>query len=167
MQSELPLPAKKPGTVSRLVKYTGYFIALALAGLALNQVFFMVRLTAGISNEKPVPEHLATVEIVDASGFAQNGALVKERLDRVKQEYIEILVVKTERLEYKNIGKSLVISRSENTELAEFVAGSIGLDESEIVYRPSLENDMSPSVTLVLGEDIQQVLNPEKLTKES
>lgn len=163
----MPLSAEKSGKVLRLLKYAGYFMVLALTAMALYQVFFMVRLTAGITSEKPAPEQLVTVEIVNASGLAQNSALVKGKLENIRQEDFEILVVKMERLEYKNIGRSLVISRSADTRPAEFVARSMGLNESEIVYRPSLENDMSPSVTLVLGEDIQQVLNPEKPTKES
>ncbi len=151
----------------RPVKYAGYLVVLALTAMALYQVFFMVRLTAGITSEKPTPQHWATVEIVNASGITHNSALVKGQLESISQENIEILVIRTERLEYKNIGKSLVISRSEDTELAEMIAKIVGLDESEIVYRPPFENDMSPSVTLVLGEDIGQVLNPEKPTKES
>lgn len=149
------------------MKYTGYLVILVLAVAALYQVFFMVRLTAGISNEKPGPENLATVEIVNASGAAVNSALAKDKLDKIVNEKVEIRVVKTERLEYKNIHKSLVISRSENTELAEMVASIIGLDKSEVVFRPSFEKDMPPAVTLVLGEDIQEVFNPVKPTKES
>jgi hypothetical protein len=142
-------------------------MALALTAIAFYQVFFMVLLTVGITNEKPAPQHLATVEIVNASGTARNSSLVKDKLEKVSRESIDILVVRTERLEYKNIGSSLVISRSEDTELAELIAKIVGLKESEVVYRPPVENDMSPSVTLVLGEDIEQVLNPEKPTKES
>jgi len=166
-QPELHLPIKKPGTAALTLKFTGYVVVLVLAVAALYQVFFMVRLTAGISNEKPGPEHLATVEIVNASGAAVNSALAKDKLDKVISEKVEIQVVKMERLEYKNINKSLVISRSENTELAELVASIIGLDKSEVVFRPSFEKDMSPAVTLVLGEDIQEVFNPVKPTKES
>lgn len=135
--------------------------------MVIYQLFFMVKITAGVSNEKPAPEHVATVEIINASGIAQISKQVTEKLEKIKQDRIEIIVVKAERLEYRNIGKSLVISRDEDTELAEFVANALGLKESEVVFRPAQENDMSPAVTLVLGEDIQQVLNPKKPNKES
>lgn len=135
--------------------------------MVMYQLFFMVQITAGVSNERPSPEYVATVEIINASGIPQISKQVTEKLEKSEQSRIEIIVVKAEKLEYKNIAKSLVISRDEDTEVAEFVARAIGLKESEVVYRTSHETDMAPAVTLVLGEDIEQVLNPEKPNKES
>ncbi len=135
--------------------------------IVIYQLFFMVQITAGVSNEKPVPEHVATVEIINASGITQISKQVTEKLQTAEQNEIEIIVVAAERLEYKNIAKCLVISRNEDTELAEFVAKTLGISQSEVVFRRGEANDMSPSVTLVLGEDIQQILNPEKPNKES
>ena len=142
-------------------------MVLTITLIVTYQLYFMVQITAGVSNEKPAPELVASVEIINASGIAQISKQVTEKLETTGQNKIEIIVVKAERLEYKNIAKSLIISRDENMELAEFVAKALGLNESEVVFRRAHENDMSPSVTLVLGQDIQQVLNPEKPTKES
>ena len=141
-------------------------MTLTVTLIVIYQLFFMVQITAGVSNEKPAPEQVATVEIINASGIAQISKQVTEKLETSDQNRIEIIVTKAERLEYKNIAKSLIISREEDTRLAEFVAKALGLGESEVVFRRAYENDMSPSVTLVLGEDIQQILNPEKPTKE-
>ena len=140
---------------------------MAVSLLVIYQLFFMVKITAGVSNEKPAPEQVATIEIINASGIAQIGKQVTEKLESSEQDKIEIIVVNSERLEYKKIAKSLIISREENTETAEFIAKTLGLEESEVVFRPSIENDMAPSVTVVLGEDIQLIMNPEKPSKES
>ncbi len=166
-QPELTLSDSKPGKLGLLFRYTVYSLGLAITLMVMYQLFFMVQITAGVSNEKPSAEHVATVEIINASGIAQISQQVTEKLEEAEQSRIEIIVVKAEKLEYKNMAKSLVISRDEDTELAEFVARAMGLEESEVVYRSSRENDMSPSVTLVLGEDIEQVLNPAKPNKES
>lgn len=167
MQPELAQPARKPRQGGHILRYVIYLSGLILAVYALYQILFMVRLTAGISRERPGPEHLVTVEIVNASGTAQNSALAKSKLAGHANKNVELVIVNSERLEYKNIERSLVISRSADREWAECVAKMIGLGESEVVYRPAYERDLSAMVTLVLGEDIGEVLNPEKPAKES
>lgn len=149
------------------LKHAVYLLGLVVAAFVLHELFFMVQITAGISNEKPEPEHFVTLEIVNASGIPQISKQVAAKIDKKKPDDMAITLVNTERLEYRDISKSLVISRDENTELAKIIAEVIGLDKSEVVYRPSIENDLSPSVTLVLGEDIAQILNPEKTNQEA
>lgn len=138
-----------------------------MGAYALYQMFFMVRLTAGISAEKPVPKYYATVEIVNASGLPQNVKAVTDFLKSKSGSELEIVFTGAERLEYRNIEKTLIISRIKETEPARRIAAIFGMDKSEVVYRPPVETDMSPKVTLVLGEDIRQMLNPDKTNKES
>ncbi len=141
--------------------------AMIVAAMVVYQLLFLVQITAGDSSEKTAPEQVATVEIINASGISLISKQVTDKLKLIERDKIEIIVVSAEKLEYKNMAKCLVISRDEDTELAEFVAQALGLSESEVVFRPSFEKDVSPAVTLVLGEDIEQVLNPETPDKES
>ena len=161
-QSENPNSGKKLKRLWPAVKYTGFLAGFVILVAAVYQLVFMVCLTAGISKEKPAPGQIVTVEIINASGISQMSKQVRAKLSEVKDKDIIVRVVQAERLDYKEIEKSLVISRNKNTELAKFIAGAVGISKSEVVYRPALENDMSPIVTLVLGEDIQELLNPDK-----
>jgi hypothetical protein len=165
-----PEPSPEEQNPKRIFFKLRYFVYLAMlvgAAYAMHQIFFMVRLTAGISNEKAVPRYFATVEIVNASGIAQVSSQVTDFINHNKLADMEILISQAERLEYRNFEKTLVISREEDTELAEQVAAVLGLKKTDVVFRPPIEKDLSPKVTLVLGEDIRQLLNPQKQTKES
>jgi len=166
-QKEQTTRPKNSGGIRARLRQLAYFAVIIATAYAVHQIFFMVRLTAGISNEKPSAKYFATVEIINASGTSGLGKQLTEFLHKNISREVEIAVVNAERLDYRNIEKTIVISRIENTKMAEYVAETIGLKKSEVVYRPSVDNDKSPKVTLVLGEDIQQVLNPQKPTKES
>lgn len=165
--AEKPDTGKKTKRLGRVLKYAGYLIGLVIVVAVLYQLVFMVRLTAGISKEKPAPNHFVTIEIINASGTAQFSRQIEKRLNEYKNSDIIVTVTNAEKLDYKELEKSLVIARDENTELAKYVARIAGIDESEVVFRPALEDDMSPMVTLVLGEDMAQLLNPPKTNKES
>jgi hypothetical protein len=166
-QPEISMIEQKPRSFSLKLGHVIYAALLVMAVYALYQIFFMVRLTAGMTAEKPVAKYYATVEIVNASGIAQISKPAAEYLKEHKSPDLEIVITDVGRLEYRIIEKTLVISREEDTELAERIAAAFGLDDAEVVYRPPIEKDMSPNVTLVLGADVKHVLNSEKTNRES
>ena len=79
---------------------------------------------------------------------------------------LAIAIVGMEALEGRLLRKSLVISRKKNTKIAEMVAEKIGIENSKVVYRAPIERDMSPTVTLVLGEDLPVFIEEKTRAKE-
>jgi hypothetical protein len=135
------------------------------AAYAIYEISFLIKITSGITVEKQVPLNQAEVEIVYSKGNSHNADIVADKLSDYKGGDLAISVVAMEMLEGRRLHKSLVISREKNTKVARMIAERVGIDNSEVVYRPSIEKDMSPTVTVVLGEDMPELLN-ETSTKE-
>ncbi|HKK21382.1 MAG TPA: hypothetical protein VJ983_07925, partial [candidate division Zixibacteria bacterium] len=79
---------------------------------------------------------------------------------------IEIKVVDRSNFDLRKVQHSFIICRESNKQGAELLARTIGLNPSEIVYRPLENNAQQISATLVLGEDYQNVKLPPEPTKE-
>lgn len=148
----------------RKLRYAGYLAIILVAAYTIYEITFLIKLTSGITVEKQVPANQADVEIVYAKGSLLSAEFVARKLTDYRGGDLAISVVGMEELESRLLHKSLVISRQENTKIAELVAEKIGIDNSKVVYRAPIDKDVSPAVTLVLGEDLPLVV--EEITKE-
>ncbi len=138
----------------RKLRYAGYLAIIVVAAYTIYEISFLIKLTSGITVEKQVPASQADVEIVYAKGNLLNAEIVANKLTDYRGSDLAIAVVGMEALEGRLLRKSLVISRKKNTKIAQMVAEKIGIDNSKVVYRAPIDKDMSPTVTLVLGEDL-------------
>ena len=151
-------------TFLRKLRYAGYLAIILVAAYTINEISFLIKLTSGITVEKQVPANQADVEIIYSKGNLLNAEIVANKLTDYRGSDLAISVVGMEALEGRLLRKSLVISRKRNTKIAQMVAEKIGIDNSKVVYRAPIDKDMSPTVTLVLGEDLPVVV--EKKAKE-
>ncbi|MEE8404558.1 MAG: hypothetical protein V3S17_04120 [candidate division Zixibacteria bacterium] len=140
--------------VLRKLRYAGYLAIIVVAAYTIYEISFLIKLTSGITVEKQVPANQAEVEIVYARGNLLSAEFVANKLTDYRGSDLAIAVVGMEALEGRLLRKSLVISREKNTKIAQMVAEKIGIDNSKVVYRAPIDKDMSPTVTLVLGEDL-------------
>lgn len=145
--------------VLRKLRYAVYLVLILAAAYTIYEISFLIKLTSGITVEKQVPAIRADVEIVYAQGNLLNAEIVASKLTDYRGGELAIAVVAMEALDGRLLHKSLVISRLKNTKIAEMVAEKIGIDNSKVVYRAPIDKDMSPTVTLVLGEDLPVVIN--------
>jgi len=148
----------------RKLRYAGYLAITLVAAYTISEISFLIKLTSGITIEKQVPANQADVEIVYSEGNLLNAEIVANKLTNYSGRDLAISVVGMEALESRLLRKSLVISRKKNTKIAEMVAEKIGIDNSKVVYRAPIDKVMSPTVTLVIGEDLPVIV--EKKTKE-
>jgi len=137
---------------------------MLVAAYTIYEISFLIKLTSGITVEKQVPANQADVEIVYSKGNLLNAEIVANKLTDYRGSDLAIAVVGMEALEGRLLRKTLVISRKKNTKIAEMVAEKIGIDNSKVVYRAPIDKDMSPTVTLVLGQDLPVVV--EEIAKE-
>jgi len=145
--------------VLRKLRYAVYLVLILAAAYTIYEISFLIKLTSGITVEKQVPAIRADVEIVYAQGNLLNAEIVSSKLTDYRGGELAIAVVAMEALDGRLLHKSLVISRLKNTKIAEMVAEKTGIDNSKVVYRAPIDKDMSPTVTLVLGEDLPVVIN--------
>ena len=138
----------------RKLRYAGYLAIMLVAAYTIYEISFLIKLTSGITVEKQVPANQADVEIVYSKGNLLNAEIVANKLTDYRGGDLAIAVVGMEALEGRLLRKTLVISRKKNTKIAEMLAEKIGIDNSRVVYRAPIDKDMSPTVTLVLGEDL-------------
>ena len=141
----------------RKLRYAGYLAIILVAAYTIYEISFLIKLTSGITVEKRVPANQADVEIVYSKGNLLNAEFVANKLTDYRGEDLAISVVGMEALEGHLLHKNLVISRKKNKKIAQMVAAKIGIDNSKVVYRAPIDKDMSPTVTLVLGEDLPVV----------
>ncbi|MCH9025372.1 MAG: hypothetical protein IH931_08570 [candidate division Zixibacteria bacterium] len=142
----------------RKLRYAGYLAIILVAAYTIYEISFLIKLTSGITVEKQVPANQADVEIVYSKGNLLSAEFVAKKLTDLTGGDLAVSVVGMEALEGRLLHKSLVISRQKNTKIAEMVAEKIGIDNSNVIYRAPIDKDMSPTVTLVLGEDLPVVV---------
>jgi len=81
-------------------------------------------------------------------------------------DVIEIVVVAIGDFDVRDVEKSFVISRYEDTRAAEHLADLLGIDRAEVVFNPLANNYRQVSATLVIGEDFDVELLSELSNKE-
>jgi len=150
--------------VLRKLRYAGYLVLILAVAYSIYEISFLIKLTSGITVEKQVPANQAEVEIVYSNGNLLSAEFVAKKLTDLTGGDLAVSVVGMEALEGRLLHKSLVISRQKNTEIAAMVAKKIGIDNSRVVYRAPIDKDMSPTITLVLGEDLS--VDVEEIAKE-
>jgi len=116
-----------------------------------------VKVGTGISQTISGPDQVIRLQVLNACGVAGLAAQTGSSLSGYRGKDFEIVLAETDNFEVRSLPHSIIVSRIENTVPARLLAEHVGLDPSEVVYRP-LENNMKHiSVTLILGEDYEQV----------
>jgi len=133
-------------------------IVIAYAG------WFVVRVSAGVTAEVPAADRLIRLQVIDAAG---DTGLTKDMIHMVKglsDDHGQVMLLDSNSLERHNIGRTFVIARERDMAAARWLAEHLKLDDADIVYRPLENNHLQISVTLVIGEDCEQII--EKLTPD-
>jgi hypothetical protein len=116
-----------------------------------------VKVSTGISQTITSQDQVIRLQVLNACGVAGLASRTGARLDSYRGENFEIELTDTDNFEVRDLPRSIIISRIENTVPARLLAEYLGLDPSQVVFRP-LENNLNHiSVTLILGEDYERV----------
>ncbi|MEW6412581.1 MAG: LytR C-terminal domain-containing protein [Candidatus Zixiibacteriota bacterium] len=127
---------------------------------------FAVRVTRGVSKTIDAPAHMIRLEILN--GCSQAG--IASRAGKILTEYadpnLEIKVIATGDFDIRKVTKTFVIAREKDKTASKLLARTLGLDQSEVLYKPMENNYRQISTTLVLGEDHDSVITLDLLSKE-
>lgn len=148
----------------RLIASVG--LALVFVVTIVLVMSTLVKVARGVSQTAATPERVLRLEILNGckgAGVASEAAGI---LSDYKDERLEIVVVGTGDFEVRKVSKTFVVSREKDRTAARHLAELLGLDESEVVYKPLDNNYRQVSATLVLGEDYVATMLPGTSDKE-
>ncbi len=119
-----------------------------------------LRVAGGFSEVIDTPAHLVRLQVVNGSSVDGLSRKVAGSLSDYADATLEVQVVDTVTFGLKRLPRSFVISRQPDKTAAALLAERLGLDPSEVVYKPLEHNNRQVSATLVLGEDYQAMRLP-------
>jgi len=126
----------------------------------------MIRITAGIAEHVEAPEILVRVELIDATGHNRASQLAGE-LKALSDAEIDIEVVSIGAFDSHQVRNSFIVSRETDLGAAKKLAGKIGLDESQVLYRSAIADGLAVTHTVVIGDDFESLLAELVLRGES
>jgi len=144
----------------KFVKYLGIGVGSALLIVLLYLLASTLTVAGGISRVINRPTHLVRLQVVNGSGVKGLTREVAKRLSDYTDSVLELRVVDTVNFDLRGLPKSFVISREQDKTAAALLAKKLGLDPSEVVYRPLEHNSRQVSATLVVGEDYKSMKLP-------
>lgn len=142
-----------------------FALILTASVTVLFLVSFGVRVTRGVTLAEETPEHMVRLEILNGCQVAGIAAQASQAISRIEMKELEIKVIATGDFDLRKVTQSFIISREKDKQAAQLLATALGLDPSEVTYRPLENNYQQISATLVLGEDFQK-LTPIVLANE-
>ncbi len=118
---------------------------------------FVVQITKGYSQERPVVEYFVNLQILNGCGQAGIAGLLTDRLEKKIQKPLTVRVIDAANFDNFNVDTTFIISRKADTTAAILLARQLGLDE-DIAYRELEDNYMDIGATLVVGKDYRRLL---------
>ncbi len=147
-------------------RYLDLLLGAAFVVTLVLVIMTTVKISRGVTRTVETPEHFIRLQVLNATAVSNLESKMAAYLDSFRDADIEIKVVDRSNFDLRKVDRSFIISRESDKSGAELLARTIGLDPSEIVYRPLENNTEQISATLVLGEDYQNVKLPPKPDKE-
>ena len=150
---------------------SGRFLELAIVGAFVIVLLYLlsmsVRVTTGVSSTLEAPDYTVRLQVLNGCGVNGLAARVADRLASYSDENIEIRVLDTDNFNLRTVSNSFIISRDEDTKVAELLAARLGLDPSTVIYKPLEKNFRQVSATLVLGKDWENLTLPRVVSNKS
>jgi hypothetical protein len=144
----------------KIVKYLGIGVGSAMLIVLLYLLSSTLTVAGGISRVIDRPTYLVRLQVVNGSGVRSLTGEVTKRLSDYADSVLELRIVETVDFNLRELPRSFVISREQDKTAAALLAKKLGLDPSEVVYRPLEHNNRQVSTTLVLGKDYKSMKLP-------
>jgi hypothetical protein len=119
---------------------------------------FALRISNGVSKTIDVPVQNIKLQILNGCGRHGIADKVAKALPTKVKLPLELSVVDIYDFRAFDVKKCFLISRSSDLSIAKNLAEHLGLDRENIVFEPLENNYRNIGVTLVIGEDYEQVL---------
>ena len=119
---------------------------------------FAIRITHGFSKTIDMPEHTIRLQILNGCGINGIASKVAKALPSKVKLPIEVEIIEVGDFDSYNARESFIISREKDLKAARLFAEQIGINSEIIVYKPIENNYRSITVTLILGDDCELLL---------
>lgn len=126
----------------------------------------IIKINKGIARTVDTPSSLIRLQLENGSSDTAACVELGKYFNEYEDKVIDINVVETNDIKKRRVGNTFVVSRTKNKTSAELFAVEFGLDEKNIIYSPLENNYNQISVTLVLGEDYERIIEFNKTNKE-
>ena len=121
---------------------------------------FAILVTHGFSKTIDMPDYSVRLQILNGCGITGAASKVAASLPGRISLPLEVAVLDTDDFNSYDVKESFVISRDGDLKAAGIFAEQLGLKVDNIVYKPIENNYRSISLTLVLGDDFETIINP-------
>ncbi|MEA1980011.1 MAG: hypothetical protein U9N54_03445 [candidate division Zixibacteria bacterium] len=125
------------------------------------------KVTATVTEIESLPDEIIRLQLIGS--YKQKDILNKaeEFFSHKKIKEFDIMVVDVNCSELKDISNSIVISRDENLDHADMISEIVNFEENDILFRPLENNKKFITVTIVLGDDFENMLDDLILEEEN
>lgn len=145
----------KPRKNSRFLEMA---IVAIFALVVIYGASFAIRITHGLSRTVDTPEYTVRLQVLNGCGIDGAASRVAKEIPGLVSLPLEVNIVEVADFESYHVTKSFLISRQKDMTPARLLAGQLGLDFDRTVYEPIVNNHRSTSITLVLGEDFERLI---------
>ena len=144
----------QPRKNSRLLEMA---IVTILALVIIYGASFAIRITHGLSRTVDSPDYVIRLQILNGCGVDGAASRVSAKLAQVIKLPLEVNVVDVGDFNSYRVKSSFLISRTKDLTPARKLAEQIGCEKDNIIFEPFENNYRSITVTLVLGEDFENI----------
>jgi len=138
-------------------------IVIILVLVVIYAAGFAIRITQGFSKTIETPEHIVRVQILNGCGAPGAAGKIARELPGLVQMPLEVHIIDVGDFEASHVEKTFMISRDSDLEAAEMLARQLALDGDRIHYQPLENNYRSIAVTIVLGDDFNDILKKQHI----
>jgi len=136
---------------SRLRKILDLTLIVAAVVVLVYTVTVVNKVVSGYSMEEPTPRHIIRLAVVDATQDGRLMPSVTRDIEALSDPELSVEIVETAIFDVRSVERSFIISRQENLTAARLLAKRLGLEPSEVEYKPLVNNRKHVTATLVLG----------------
>ena len=124
------------------------------------------KVTATVTEIESLPDEIIRLQLISSCKQKDILSAAKEFFSHKKTKEFDIMIVDAICTELKEIPNSIVISRDENLNHADLISEIVNFEEDDILFRPLENNKKFITVTIVLGNDFEKMLENLILEKE-
>lgn len=151
------MSSNKKNKKELLKQVTNYVL---IAGFALTIVFLVMmvfKISGGVAKTVDTPDIKIRLQVTHNDPPPENYQTLISSLDEYTDSQLEIHLIDSELFDLRPIAQTMVISREADRLPAQKLSELLGLNPDDVIYKPLENNYDQISVTLVVGEDLNDL----------
>ena len=151
---------KKP---VRFLEITIVFLLIVVGAYAAS---FLIKVSAGHSQENPVTEHYINLQVLNGCGEKGIANKLANKIEISVKKPLAVRVIDTDNFDNFGVEKTFIISRKSDLSAANLLAKQLNID-LEVTYREIENNYLDIGATLVLGADYREIFGLDEQNQET